>query len=338
MKKTFKSMIMTAVLATSMLFTSAYSAFAATNTYKINNVSVSYTSSSVKTNCWEYANQIYNKIWGYRFSNNRNTDDNMIKNITGRSALTLNETNLKKYVSVAAIGSVLRTTNDACLFANSDNVGHSQIIVKKDANGFTVFESNIGPKNGKYSREKYYTWKDYITTWAKDNNHKYIKYIKWSGAPKFSNPPQNAWTFADGIYTLTPKCATSKRLDISGGCKTDKTNVQIYRANNTASQKFKFTTLANGYYKITAMVSGKVLDVSGGCKTPGTNVWQYTSNGTSAQQWMLQDAGNGYFYIIPRLDTNLALDVCGAGNADGTNVCVYTKNYSGAQCWKLTNA
>ncbi len=186
MKKTFKSVFMTAVLATSMLFTSAYSAFAATNTYKINNVSVSYTSSSEKHNCWEYANQIYNKIWGKKiwFSNNRNTSDNMLRNIKDKPSLTLTESNLKKYVSVAALGSVIRTTNDACLFANSDNIGHSQIIVKKDANGFTVFESNIG--NG-YSREQYYTWKGYIQKWY-NNNHKYIKYIKWPGAQPYSTP------------------------------------------------------------------------------------------------------------------------------------------------------
>ncbi len=116
-------------------------------------------------------------------------------------------------------------------------------------------------------------------------------------------------------------------------------NVQVYKSNGTVSQRFMLTSLGNGYYKITAMVSNKVLDVSGGCKNERTNVWQYTYNGTSAQQWMLQNAGDGYYYIVPRLNTNLCLEVVKGNYAGGTNVWVNTRlttvfNYS--QKWKLT--
>ena len=332
MKKTFKSMIMTAVLATSMLFTSAYSAFAATNTYKINNVSVSYTSSSVKTNCWEYANQIYNKIWGYRFSNNRNTDDNMIKNITGRSALTLNETNLKKYVSVAAIGSVLRTTNDACLFANSDNVGHSQIIVKKDANGFTVFESNIG-KNTKYSREQYYTWKSYVNSWKKDN-YKYIKYIKWYGAQPFSTCAESDTVyFPEFDYEFSTAVSSEMCLDVCANGSERGTNVFIYHKNNGPAQKFHLQYVGNGYYKIIHKSSGMVLDSDGVIGCCG-NVMTWEFHGGNNQLWRFSDAGDGYYFIINK-DGNY-LDVYAGNTSDGTNVWVYKDIKSTAQKWKLT--
>ncbi len=139
-----------------------------------------------------------------------------------------------------------------------------------------------------------------------------------------------------GVYTLTPKCAPSACLDVDNGGKASKTNIQIYRSNGTASQKFKFAYVGNGYYTIEAMVSGKMLDVSGGKRDSKTNVWQYTSNGTIAQHWKLVDAGDGYYYLIPELNDDLALDVSGGGSKNKTNVWVYTRNQSDAQKWKLT--
>lgn len=141
---------------------------------------------------------------------------------------------------------------------------------------------------------------------------------------------------AEGVYTLTPQCAPGMRLDVKGGDADSGTNIQIYTANGTDAQQFEFTYLADGYYRITAMVSGKVLDVQGGKTTSGTNVRQYNSNGTTAQQWMLKDAGDGYYYIIPRLNAALCLDVDDAGSSNSTNVQVWTQNSTNAQKWKLT--
>lgn len=141
---------------------------------------------------------------------------------------------------------------------------------------------------------------------------------------------------ADGLYTLSPKCAPGASLDVNNGSKSNKANIQIYHTNGTASQQFTLKKVDGDYYTICAKVSGRMLDVSGGKKTSGTNVWQYTGNGTASQRWKLKDAGGGYWYIIPKLNTNLALDVSGGGSADSTNVQVYTKNGSDAQKWKLT--
>lgn len=148
----------------------------AENTHVINGVSVTYRSSAIKNNCWRYANEIYKIIWNQEFSNNRNTSDNMLRNISAESDLALNSENLKAYVSAAPIGAVIRITGKSCLFVSRDSVGHSQIIVDKDANGFTVFESNIGKSSNPYSREFSYTWESYVRSWNKDDNHRYIKY------------------------------------------------------------------------------------------------------------------------------------------------------------------
>lgn len=140
----------------------------------------------------------------------------------------------------------------------------------------------------------------------------------------------------DGLYTLTPACAPKLRLDVSGGSKSNGANVQVYTANNTASQQFYITSSGGGYYVITAKVSGKVLDVQNASKRSGANVYQYTYSNGSNQVWLLKSAGNGYYYICPSNNTNLALDVSGSSTKSGTNVQVYTSNRTNAQKWRLT--
>ena len=161
----------------------------AQNTYVINGVSVTHKSSSISNNCWTYAQEIYKKIWNKAFTNDRTTSDNYLRNITSSSELELTTDHLRNYVSAAAVGSVIRTTSSSYLFEKADSVGHSQLIVQKDGNGFTVFESNINLGNGVTgSREKYYTWSEYISKWY-NNNHKYIKYIKNPNATPYSPSP-----------------------------------------------------------------------------------------------------------------------------------------------------
>lgn len=143
----------------------------------------------------------------------------------------------------------------------------------------------------------------------------------------------------EGTYTLTPKNAPKMRLDISGASTKDGANVQIYTANNTAAQQFKFKHVANGYYTIQSVASGKVLDIKSKSTASGANVQQWSAvSGATNQQWMLKDAGDGYYYIVPGNNSSLCLDVKGAGTSNGTNVQVYTANQSNAQKWKLVKA
>ena len=139
----------------------------------------------------------------------------------------------------------------------------------------------------------------------------------------------------EGTYTLVPRCAPNLRLDVAGASIENKTNIQIYQDNGTMAQQFEFTSVGDGYYSITAKVSGRCLDVQEGKKESGTNVWQYNSNSTDAQKWRLDDAGDVYYYIVQMLNTGLCLDVFAAKNENGTNVQVYRRNQTDAQKWKL---
>ena len=157
------------------------------NTYVINGVSVSNTDFPSEPNeCWAYAQNMYQKIWSQGFSNSFYSSDNLLRNLSD-SELTLTAEHLKAYVSQAALGACLRICNSEYLRVDSDGWGHSQIIVQKDANGFTVFEGGLSASP--YRQEKYYTWSSYLTSYK----YAYIKYIKWPGTH----------TFTSNTYTVT---------------------------------------------------------------------------------------------------------------------------------------
>ena len=154
-------------------------AFADTsNSYNINGVSLHYDDSdyypSAPSDCWSYANKVYRKIWGVNFDSTFDQATNYLRNLSD-DELTLTSEHLKQYVSKAAVGSVIRVCNVEYLHA-FDNWGHSQIIVQKDDDGFTVFEGGL--PNYPHCQEKYYTWDSYYYL----GKYNYIKYIKWEGA------------------------------------------------------------------------------------------------------------------------------------------------------------
>ena len=146
-------------------------------------------------------------------------------------------------------------------------------------------------------------------------------------------------TVKDGIYVISPKCASGSGLDVSGKSSANGANVQIWSVTGGGgdNQRFRITYLNNGFYKITAVHSGKALDVAGGNSASKTNVQQYTWNGTYAQQWQIIDGGNGYYIFSNRISDKV-LDVDNAASRNGTNVWVYYRNDTSAQLWKLKSS
>lgn len=107
MKKRALSLLLVLLMVMSLV---PMSALAAT-TYYINGVAVRYDDFSSSPNeCWVYANNIYNKIWGHNFTNSFSDSENSLRDLSD-SELTLTAAHLKAYVSNAAIGSCLRICN-----------------------------------------------------------------------------------------------------------------------------------------------------------------------------------------------------------------------------------
>ncbi len=138
-------------------------------------------------------------------------------------------------------------------------------------------------------------------------------------------------TINDGVYTIYSAINQNYTLDVAGGKIDNKTNIQLYKSNNTAAQQWKVEYLNDGYYKITSVKDNDYsLDVTGGKKKKGTNIQLYKYTGAKAQQWIIKDAGSGYYYIISKCN-NLAIDVKGGKAANNKNIQVWTQNKSKAQ-------
>ena len=142
---------------------------------------------------------------------------------------------------------------------------------------------------------------------------------------------------SNGRYTIMASKKTSQVLDIKGGSKANKANVQIYKSNNTAAQKFNITYRGNGYYSIINYKSGKALDVKGGSTSNKANVWQYTYNGTCAQLWIIKKNSNGTFTFINRCSRK-ALDLVNGKTANKTNVQIYSSNNTSGQQFKIKSS
>lgn len=138
----------------------------------------------------------------------------------------------------------------------------------------------------------------------------------------------------EGSYKLVSALDENKVVNIAGNSKKDEANVNLWKSNNSNSQKFNIYYDSQGTYKIKCINSGKVIDVCGASKDVGTNVIQYQEHSGDNEKWFLKDAGNGYFYIFSKC-SNLCLDVAEAKTKNGTNIRMWNFNGSDAQKFKL---
>ena len=137
------------------------------------------------------------------------------------------------------------------------------------------------------------------------------------------------------VYKIATSLNTSRVLDIKGGSKNNKANVQLYTSSNSMAQRYIIKYVKDGYYAIENVRSLKVLDVQGAKAVKGTNVWQYNYNGSNAQLWKIIKNSDGTYTFISKLG-NFALDVTSSKTANGTNIQIYTVNGAKAQKFYLT--
>ncbi len=134
---------------------------------------------------------------------------------------------------------------------------------------------------------------------------------------------------ADGVYSIKSAIDATKAVDIAGGSKLVTANAQVYDANNTQAQRFRFH-FDNGFYTMINVGSDMALDVANGSYANGANIWQYTQNGTDAQKWRIDRNGDGTFTLISK-KSGRALDVANADIANGNNIQQCTVNGTLAQ-------
>lgn len=123
-------------------------------------------------------------------------------------------------------------------------------------------------------------------------------------------------------------------FDVPSASMANGTRIQLYAANGTNAQRFRFRKIGNGTYGIANVNSGKVLDVYGGSTSNGAVLQQYGSNNTVAQQWTVRDYGSGKVSLIS-VNANKAIDVPGANYASSVALQLYAPNGTAAQQWVI---
>lgn len=123
-------------------------------------------------------------------------------------------------------------------------------------------------------------------------------------------------------------------FDVPSASMANGTRIQLYAANGTNAQRFRFRKIGNGTYGIANVNSGKVLDVYGGSTSNGAVLQQYGSNNTVAQQWTVRDYGSGKISLIS-VNANKVIDVPGANYASSVALQLYAPNGTAAQQWVI---
>lgn len=123
-------------------------------------------------------------------------------------------------------------------------------------------------------------------------------------------------------------------FDVPSASMANGTRIQLYAANGTNAQRFRFRKIGNGTYGIANVNSGKVLDVYGGSTSNDAVLQQYGSNNTVAQQWTVRDYGSGKISLIS-VNANKAIDVPGANYASSVALQLYAPNGTAAQQWVI---
>ena len=118
-------------------------------------------------------------------------------------------------------------------------------------------------------------------------------------------------TKQDGIYKIAIGKSPNKTIEVAGSNTMDNATVGIWDYGNATAQKFYFQYQNEGFYKITAMHTGKSLTAKNGKIEEGTNIVQYTYKGLESQKWILRDSNKNGWVISPLSNPELSISICG---------------------------
>ena len=284
--------------------------------------------------CWSFANLVYQNYWGYAFSNSQYTNDNLIRDIPiNASSRQATAANLKKYISQCPIGSCVRIsrTLDYVSQASDGDLGHSFIVVNRDANGFTCYDIMGGYVCLNYRTYDYYATYIYLSGGLPVGSA-YIKYIKAGSGGSISTP--TLANLGTNFYAYIKNAGSGKNFSINnfssdGGIVYMNSQLSSSSIYSTAGQHWKFVRQSDGSYRIYIKYNNYVLNITNGSKNDGTTIdtWKDLSN--DAQKWYIYPQGNGY-----KIYSQYAQKAIGVAN-NGINVVLNTDNGSVAQTFLI---
>jgi Ricin-type beta-trefoil lectin domain-like len=115
---------------------------------------------------------------------------------------------------------------------------------------------------------------------------------------------------------------SGKCLDMQGANFTPGAHLIQYTCHDGANQKFQFTDMGSGYYRLEVAHSHQCVDQIGATQTPSAIVGQYYCHNGYNQQLLATVDSNGYYQFNFR-HSGLNLDVSQASYSDGAQLIQY---------------
>ena len=149
------------------------------------------------------------------------------------------------------------------------------------------------------------------------------------------------------VYNIVSKYS-NLYLDITNGKTDDGTKLQIYRQNDSESQKFVLVNLTptkdivtdfeNGIYQI-VLTNGNVIDVDSGSYSNKANIQTWENDKVQQQKFRIQKIEGTKYYRISAIHSAKSLDVPNGSCKIGTNVQQYAVDEDTPnQQWYLKDA
>ena len=139
----------------------------------------------------------------------------------------------------------------------------------------------------------------------------------------------------NGIYKIAVGVDSNKTLEVAGSDKANGAKVDIWNYGNVAAQKFYFE-YKEGYYKISAMHTGKSLTAKENNIKEGTEIIQSDYKGLDGQKWILRDSKKNGWIISPLSNPSLSLTVQGS-ISNGDKMILSNTNDNDNQMYYLFN-
>lgn len=151
---------------------------------------------------------------------------------------------------------------------------------------------------------------------------------------------------ANGYYRIYLAGSEKKlALDVADASSKPGANLQVFSANGSDAQLWKFIDNGSGGYYLKSKC-GTYVDVRNTNFTDGNNVQMYSLLGGSAQKWVLDEewavmdetpVEDGVYYIHSSLANNKVLDIADASLKERANVQIFTQNGTAAQRFEITH-
>ena len=139
----------------------------------------------------------------------------------------------------------------------------------------------------------------------------------------------------DGIYRISTSVNRNYVLEVYRKSTANGANVDLYRWNGGANQRWKIEYIGKDVYKITNVNSLRSLDVKGGKLGYSVNIAQWTWKNANNQRWNLTRYADGSYAIV-RAGTSWVMDVKRGKARNGANVQQYRRKNNSGQKWFLT--